>query len=146
MDEIKARFGQRTLDILSSGGYATFDEIAEADEEELSLIDIEQPVAMKLIECARAALGRDWKPRQRKPLSLETYSESWMEQFQSESRALKDSLPKAAVEHIGSTAVVGLDAKPIIDIMVGISTFDDFEDVKQNLISHQYEFESLRES
>ena len=31
----------------------------------------------------------------------------------------------ASVEHIGSTAVPGLAAKPIIDIMPGLETFDD---------------------
>jgi GrpB-like predicted nucleotidyltransferase (UPF0157 family) len=43
---------------------------------------------------------------------------SWPEAFESERRLLADVLPIASsIEHIGSTSVPGLAAKPIIDIM-----------------------------
>lgn len=37
------------------------------------------------------------------------------------------------IEHIGSTSVEGLSAKPIIDIAVGVKNLSDFEKVKQIL-------------
>jgi GrpB-like predicted nucleotidyltransferase (UPF0157 family) len=46
---------------------------------------------------------------------------SWPSQFELEMRALRAVLPAAPglqIEHIGSTAVPGLRAKPIIDIVV----------------------------
>jgi GrpB-like predicted nucleotidyltransferase (UPF0157 family) len=46
---------------------------------------------------------------------------SWPDQFEAEAGALRAVLPAVAglqIEHIGSTAVPGLRAKPIIDIVV----------------------------
>jgi GrpB-like predicted nucleotidyltransferase (UPF0157 family) len=50
------------------------------------------------------------------------YDPSWPERFERERRMVVDALGRAAVavEHIGSTAVPGLDAKPIVDILVGV--------------------------
>src|SRR5215208_6458888 len=46
----------------------------------------------------------------------------WPRVFAEEQRRIAEALPLAAerIEHIGSTAVGGLAAKPIIDVMVGI--------------------------
>ena len=38
-----------------------------------------------------------------------------------------------AIEHVGSTSVEGLSAKPIIDIDVVIESYDKFEEVKSRL-------------
>ena len=45
-----------------------------------------------------------------------------------------------AVEHIGSTAVPGLGAKPIIDIMVGLCRLSDAEDCIEPLRRIGYEY------
>ena len=48
---------------------------------------------------------------------------SWPKWFQREAARLRSALPGELVpdiQHIGSTAVPGLDAKPIVDLMVGI--------------------------
>ena len=48
----------------------------------------------------------------------------WADWFRDEADHLRNELPPGlapAIEHIGSTSVVGLDAKPIIDIMVAIA-------------------------
>lgn len=46
------------------------------------------------------------------------YDPSWPQQFETERRQLLEAVPDlAAVEHIGSTAVPGLPAKPTIDIL-----------------------------
>ena len=51
------------------------------------------------------------------------YDQSWPERFKEESNLLREMLGDLAVEvhHIGSTAVPGLAAKPIIDILIEVT-------------------------
>jgi len=44
-----------------------------------------------------------------------------------------------SVDHIGSTAVPGLDAKPIIDIDITLSSLDDVPDASAELIKLGFE-------
>ncbi len=56
------------------------------------------------------------------------YDPSWPVLFQTEVTVLRRALGTwiiGPIEHIGSTAVSGLAAKPVIDIMVGVHTLDD---------------------
>jgi GrpB-like predicted nucleotidyltransferase (UPF0157 family) len=55
------------------------------------------------------------------------YDASWPERFEEEAERIRDTLSSVAVEieHIGSTAVPGLAAKPTIDIAVGVRELDD---------------------
>jgi GrpB-like predicted nucleotidyltransferase (UPF0157 family) len=56
------------------------------------------------------------------PITVAPNNASWRNTFNTEAARLRDALPSRlfpAIEHIGSTAVSGLDAKPIIDIMLG---------------------------
>ena len=54
------------------------------------------------------------------PVTLSTYSPLWPSIFEIEKERLARIMQGAAlIEHIGSTAVPGLGAKPIIDVMVG---------------------------
>jgi GrpB-like predicted nucleotidyltransferase (UPF0157 family) len=54
------------------------------------------------------------------------YDRSWPEAFEIETQRLRSVLPPAAtIEHIGSTSVPGLAAKPIIDIMVVMAMVAD---------------------
>jgi GrpB-like predicted nucleotidyltransferase (UPF0157 family) len=58
------------------------------------------------------------------PITLEVACPSWADWYAREATRLRTALPAelvSAIEHIGSTSVPGLDAKPIIDIMVGRS-------------------------
>lgn len=50
------------------------------------------------------------------------YDQGWPAQFQSESDLIQSVLSSqiAAVHHIGSTAVLGLKAKPVIDILLEV--------------------------
>ena len=43
-----------------------------------------------------------------------------------------------SIEHVGSTAVPGLIAKPIVDIAVGINNFEDIEQITSILEQHEY--------
>jgi GrpB-like predicted nucleotidyltransferase (UPF0157 family) len=53
---------------------------------------------------------------------LTSYSPSWPRRFETEKLLLQQhiSLP-VKIEHIGSTSIVGLCAKPIIDILIGVA-------------------------
>jgi GrpB-like predicted nucleotidyltransferase (UPF0157 family) len=55
---------------------------------------------------------------------VETYRPAWPGQFRVEAEVLRTALAPLAprLEHIGSTAVPGLAAKPIIDILLGVRT------------------------
>jgi GrpB-like predicted nucleotidyltransferase (UPF0157 family) len=55
------------------------------------------------------------------------YDPFWQLQFVQEAERIKKALnaPKLIVEHIGSTAVPGLCAKPIIDILVAVEVLND---------------------
>jgi GrpB-like predicted nucleotidyltransferase (UPF0157 family) len=63
------------------------------------------------------------------------YDPAWPEAFQLEADRLHAALADVAhrIEHIGSTAVVGLAAKPVIDVMVGLVDFGDFDQVRDAL-------------
>ena len=55
------------------------------------------------------------------------YDPAWPALFDAESARLASYFPPDSirrVEHIGSTAVPGLAAKPIVDILVGVDDFD----------------------
>ena len=61
-------------------------------------------------------------------VAVVAYDPCWPELFEKERRHLLSCLPADLVkriEHFGSTAVPGLPAKPIIDILVEVSSLDE---------------------
>lgn len=58
-------------------------------------------------------------------VTIVEYSPAWPELFEREKRLLGSVVGQdvGVIEHVGSTSVVGLAAKPIIDIMVGLYDF-----------------------
>src|SRR5262249_25596037 len=54
------------------------------------------------------------------PVALQEHDAQWAGLAAEEIGRLRGALPEAAFEHIGSTAVPGLLAKPIVDLMVGL--------------------------
>lgn len=67
---------------------------------------------------------------------------SWSTRFRIESRLLQVALSDLApaIEHIGSTSVPGLAAKPIIDMLVGVDALADFEARADRLAVYGYEY------
>jgi len=62
------------------------------------------------------------------PIRLVDHDPRWARLFNVERAALQVVLApwlKGPIEHIGSTAVPGLPAKPIIDIMAGVGTLEE---------------------
>lgn len=61
------------------------------------------------------------------PVEIVDYDASWPERFRAERHVLETVLKPwlaGAIEHIGSTAIVGMPAKPVIDIMAGVADLD----------------------
>ena len=60
-------------------------------------------------------------------VEIVSYDAAWPSMFQQESSLLRAALGEwlaGPVEHVGSTAVAGLPAKPVIDIMAGVASLD----------------------
>ena len=66
-----------------------------------------------------------------KHVVVEPYSDEWAQSFISIRNEIKDALGNLAlrIEHVGSTSVPGLSAKPIIDIDVVITDYSVFDEV-----------------
>ena len=57
---------------------------------------------------------------------ITAYDTSWPRLFANLARRLREELSEVAVriDHIGSTAVPGLDAKPIIDVQISVAALE----------------------
>ncbi len=58
---------------------------------------------------------------------IEEYSEKWVEKYNKEAESIKKILGSEIIDmqHIGSTAIFGLSAKPIIDMAVLVSSIEN---------------------
>jgi GrpB-like predicted nucleotidyltransferase (UPF0157 family) len=67
---------------------------------------------------------------------------AWPVRYRIEAQLLRVVLAEIdpGVEHIGSTAVPGLAAKPIIDILVGVPSFELFAPYAHRLAAYGYEY------
>jgi GrpB-like predicted nucleotidyltransferase (UPF0157 family) len=80
---------------------------------------------------------------QQQPMAIDVtrYDPAWPEQFRIEASKLTDLLAPwlaGPVEHIGSTAVPGLAAKPILDMMAGVHDLRAANDAIPALKAHGY--------
>src|SRR5258708_2636005 len=59
-------------------------------------------------------------------LTVESHRDSWSRDFEVESAKIRDALGSAlnALHHIGSTAIPGIYAKPIIDIIADVTSLE----------------------
>jgi GrpB-like predicted nucleotidyltransferase (UPF0157 family) len=60
---------------------------------------------------------------------LKPYDPAWRAQYERESQLLRQIFagPGVVIEHVGSTAVEDLGAKPIVDIMIGVDSLVEIE-------------------
>lgn len=70
------------------------------------------------------------------------YNPNWHKEFEAEKQRLLDTFGEKilAVEHIGSTSIPGLAAKPIIDMVVAVKSFDDLPEFIEGLQKLGYEY------
>ncbi len=78
---------------------------------------------------------------------LVNYDPQWPIEFEREKTRILAAIGQKviAVEHYGSTAVPGLEAKPIIDILVAVHTLDDAKECIEPLRQVGYEYRPINE-
>lgn len=77
------------------------------------------------------------------PVHVVAYDPTWPAWFELEKAVLARVLAPwvtGSIEHVGSTAVVGLVAKPVIDIMVGVESLAASAPTKVILAEHGYQY------
>ena len=69
------------------------------------------------------------------PIRLEEYNPCWPAHFEEERQLLLGTLGSkvVAIEHFGSTSVPGLAAKPILDILAGVSDLEAVSECEEAL-------------
>jgi GrpB-like predicted nucleotidyltransferase (UPF0157 family) len=77
----------------------------------------------------------------KQPIYLSDYDPSWVFRFEAEKARISEALMSTphSVEHIGSTAVPGLAAKPIVDVLVTVADITDEDGYVRPLVAVGYE-------
>lgn len=98
-------------------------------------LDAERLPLAERIALARSVMPQVWpgfaitasSERSADPIRIVEYDPGWPARFTQWERAIRAGLGGAArrVEHVGSTSVPGLPAKPIIDVQVSVIDLDD---------------------
>ena len=73
-------------------------------------------------------------------VELEDYNPLWKEDYLKEEKLLKEVLKDRIIEieHIGSTSIEGLKAKPVIDILIVIKSLDEISEIEEILKDYDY--------
>ena len=77
------------------------------------------------------------------PIHVVPYDPNWVGQFEREKAVLEKLLApwrRGPIEHVGSTAIPGLCAKPVIDMMVGVTSLSESEPAKAALREAGYQY------
>lgn len=74
------------------------------------------------------------------PVRLVPHDAAWAATYAAERDRLLALFPSAlrAVEHIGSTAIPGMPAKPIVDLLAGVDTMDVADGLFDEVLRHGY--------
>ncbi len=74
---------------------------------------------------------------------LEEYDSSWVSKFEEEKAHLLSIAGEwnyGSVEHVGSTAVPGMVAKPVIDVMFGVQSLEESKPAIDTIVENGYEY------
>src|SRR2546421_8145170 len=82
------------------------------------------------------------------PILIEPYNPDWPVIYEREKSTIVAALSPllAAIEHIGSTSVPGLAAKPIVDIMPAVRRLADLDGTVAPMVALGYEYMPQYES
>ncbi len=77
-----------------------------------------------------------------KEVIIVDYDPQWIGQYKQQVDVLKHLLGSVLIRshHIGSTSVPGLAAKPVVDILLEITSVEDFDNLQEKLIESGYQF------
>ena len=136
--------GRLVLDILPSrqGGIAAWRRMGFAEAEpwgDASMVYFE-----RLVGDGRR---RTWLGLYRGEVVLSDGDARWVSVFEHQAEVLRQALGERviAIEHVGSTAVEGLVAKPIVDVAVRLAPDADEDSVVGSLENRGYEFRGDKE-
>ncbi|MBD1382855.1 GrpB family protein [Metabacillus arenae] len=75
---------------------------------------------------------------------IEKYNENWVKRYHDEKQIILKAVGAflVGIQHIGSTSIKGLGAKPIIDIMAGVHDLANYKSLVEPLNSIDYEYVS----
>jgi GrpB-like predicted nucleotidyltransferase (UPF0157 family)/predicted kinase len=78
-------------------------------------------------------------------VQLISYQQSWKILFEKESTRLRRAMENhaLAIEHVGSTSIEGMDAKPVIDIMVAVESLDLARELAPIIEELGYEYRNV---
>jgi GrpB-like predicted nucleotidyltransferase (UPF0157 family) len=91
----------------------------------------------------RSDAQNDWPRWATEPIEIVQWRPEWARQAEEEIRALEILLSPwltAGIEHVGSTAVQGLVAKPVLDLMAGVASLDTDAEVAEVLAVNDWHF------
>lgn len=73
-------------------------------------------------------------------IEIVPYNPEWKTNFEKEKNFLSEVLKEfnPAIEHIGSTAIEGLGAKPVVDIQIGMRMYEDLDLMVDEMIKRGY--------
>ena len=74
-------------------------------------------------------------------VKLENYQNNWVKEYEEGGKTIQKLLGSRVLEihHIGSTSIPGLEAKPIIDMLLVIKSFDEIDEIDEILNPYAYE-------
>jgi putative glutamine amidotransferase len=107
------------------------EESAERDPAQQSLFD----ALTRLAKARGQRAGPGDAEGKSRPYAIHPYAPEWPNRFASEARRIQAALDPIVVrlEHVGSTAVPGLAAKPVIDIQVSVRSMNPREAYRRPL-------------
>ena len=78
----------------------------------------------------------------RKHVTVVDYDPAWPDEFAAEKKIILEHLDGRiqAIEHVGSTAVPGMSAKPVLDMLGAIDDVNDYESFIEPLAEIGYKF------
>jgi GrpB-like predicted nucleotidyltransferase (UPF0157 family) len=78
------------------------------------------------------------------PIIVVPYDPAWHELFVTTATPMREALGDVAIriDHVGSTAIPGIVAKPVIDILISIASFEPFDTIENPLASLGYVWQS----
>lgn len=75
-------------------------------------------------------------------VELSKYNAEWANIFETEKRAIESKLGDLAlgIEHVGSTSIPGMQAKPILDLAIAVKSIDDYGECTHLLQELGYQY------
>ncbi len=82
------------------------------------------------------------------PVPIVDYDPSWPLMFEKEKNAILEAIGEkvVAIEHVGSTAIPGMRARPIIDTLIALRRLDDAIECIEPLRKLGYEYRPINET